>query len=275
MPTGRVLPGHGASDVANRFDDFNASYDDLVLALKRERDAQEAEIAAAWEEIERARSEIRSEWDAIQQERRRLFPSTGGEMPSFHHHDEFSAGGAAASIAYRGGTGSPAAGYNAARQTASSQQHQHQRSLRGTLSRQDTAVLHSPPSVAASHRQTSASAVVAVWSGLSKGPTVGQESKRLVVAHFRTMKQLLERAAVDLGLQPASDRIYSPSGEPIYDLRDLVDGGDYVVLPSGCRYREDTVPTQLLRKLVAADAVVNHVDLEFQQQRRAQLLRRS
>jgi hypothetical protein len=86
---------------------------------------------------------------------------------------------------------------------------------------------------------------ITVWPGVERGGG----SQRLLVAAFRSMDALLAAAAKATKCAPAQSCLFTPDGRSIYHLEGVRPGRDYVVFPSGCMYREDTLPTLLLEKL--------------------------
>lgn len=90
---------------------------------------------------------------------------------------------------------------------------------------------------------------ITCWNGLEKH---GQPA-RVLLHSVRTMEQLAAQAANALRIKPAPTHVVTPDGRPVTQLSGIVPGTDYVVLQSGCSYREEYLPTELLRKLAAAD----------------------
>jgi hypothetical protein len=280
------------SDVPPCFDRLNDSYDDLVIALKREKEAQDAEVRAAWAEIEQARQEIRAEWRRVDAEKARLFPSSGAAALPYtggrtldgggrgahchppHHEanneEDDNEGGGSSHRHYEQPSFAPSASATPS-SSAAAQRQQHPASTsplkrattsphqrrhyahtyddRVNLSDAEAGVVRSP-----SHLNTSGGGggnngmIVFVWNGIQRAG----EPKRLALLPFRSMQQLLERAAQETMAMPAGELV-APDGRRIQSIAELRDRGDYLVMPSGCAYREEAVPTALLRKLVMCD----------------------
>jgi hypothetical protein len=267
---------------------LNDDYDSLVLALRKEKEAQDREIAQAWAEIDRERDLIRDEWRQIEEEKARILlnprdaahtaglnRSAAASPPRPHH--EFST---ASQPIQRMRSGATVGGLlehavstrddlpsperftrGSARAPAPERRHYE----RGAHALQSTpefeAAWHGDVASLSSTTHDSHSApgnnTIIVWSGVARGGS----PRRLVLPHFRTMGQLLERAAAETGTMPAGGHLYTPDGRVVDRLEDVEPGQDYLVLPSGCRYREDSVPTQLLRKLVTAAPSVHHATI--------------
>eukprot|EP00760_Papus_ankaliazontas_P014175 PhM_4_TR15971/c1_g1_i1/m.98034 len=101
---------------------------------------------------------------------------------------------------------------------------------------------------------------ITVWPGLQRqgGPT------KVLMQNCRTMAQLLEKVCRDTRVQPQPSVLYTPDGRAISSLNDIRPGLDYLVVPSGTTYREDSVPTALLQKLVTEGEQISEAVSQMQ-----------
>jgi hypothetical protein len=260
VSSGSVLP--------SLIDRLNDDYDNLILALREEKAAQDRDIAEAWTEIERERELIRREWQRVEEEKARLFTSHDPRAASMYRGSVenvraglLSNADQPVSIMRSSGPNSPPKGRRSPspgpRSGSPASERRHYGSsahgLQSTLRFDEMYnahgnVINTGPGTAN---------CIFVWSGVSRAAS----PHRLVLGHFRTMRQLLERAGIETQTQPVGEQMYTPDGTSVTRLEEVVPGQDYLVLPSGCRYREDSVPSQLLRKLVDANPLVTHMTL--------------
>jgi hypothetical protein len=252
----RVAPPP-SSVVPRLMERLNDDYDELVQALRQEKEAQDREIEVAWAEIERERALIRQEWRRVEDEKARLFISNRGGSNNLDSPSKAGVPPLADQPVYMMRSSTTPMHHH--------HPHQHHEQHVTAIFRSPSAASekrhygHGAHALVESHKFDEALGLnrsagdphgfnncISVWSGISRAAS----PRRLVLGHFRTMKQLLERAAVETGTQPVSEHLLTPDGFAVTRLDELEAGKDYLVLPSGCRYKEDTVPTQLLRKLV-------------------------
>lgn len=226
---------------------LNDTYDELALAMRREHEEQQREIRSAWAEIERERALLREERRKIDAEKARLFFGTTRETEATIDASRVAgttvgpspnlSGITAASTAVSASTAPPRRGYQADTFTS--------------------AYAQQPPRHAPPPAPEPAPVWITVWPGVHRH----SQGKRLFTHQYRTLQQLLERAAHELNCQPVGPLLYTPDGRSVSDLADVKPEHDYIVLPSGCKYREDSVPTALLQKLVDETSSVTRLTL--------------
>jgi len=101
---------------------------------------------------------------------------------------------------------------------------------------------------------------ITVWPGLERHghPT------RVLLQSYRTMQQVIEKACKETKTQPQPNVLYTPDGRTVANLADVRPGLDYLVIPSGTMYREDSVPTALLKKLVTEGEAISDAVSQIQ-----------
>ncbi len=95
-------------------------------------------------------------------------------------------------------------------------------------------------------KQNSSPCWITVWLGTHRA---GQPRRILLPRHF-TWTDVMTRCADELQAIPAPSLLYTPDGRTVSSLDDITPGVDYLILPQGARYREDSVPTLLLEKII-------------------------
>lgn len=219
-------------------------------AIRSERDEQTRAIQRAWEHLEMERAALQRERTAFEAEKRAFQMSMERALGVFPTVPIAGAKPAASAT-----SASELLGY---RPTSTREDHGNHGSVPLSLmksSEHSSAVTPNPLKTSlAKQSRAGANALsgghafwINVWSGIERN---GAMKRLLVPQGAATMQYVLERAARETLCQPAPNVLYTPDGRIVSKLEDIVPGRDYLVLPTGTRYREDTVPTALLEKLV-------------------------
>lgn len=86
---------------------------------------------------------------------------------------------------------------------------------------------------------------ITCWNGLDKHAT----GQKIIVKDFRTMDQLLGKACQMCSVSPQPIHLHTPEGKSVKSLADLEDGVDYLVIQSGAKYKKESMPMELKKKL--------------------------
>ena len=88
-----------------------------------------------------------------------------------------------------------------------------------------------------------------LWPAAGRGREVTQPF-RMNVFNQTSMPHILEKAATACECRPAAPYLLTPDGQRVKSASQFEHAGHYLVVPSGCRYSKQDVPTALLELLV-------------------------
>lgn len=91
-----------------------------------------------------------------------------------------------------------------------------------------------------------------VWPCFGTFSATVKPTRVYVYAHYRHMEDVIERAADMAHCKPAPQCFFQPDGQAVRLLQQLVPEQHYLLFPSGGFYRQDAVPSALLREIVKA-----------------------
>lgn len=214
--------------------ELRSTFDNLAGRIEEE----ERRLSAAWADIDKEREKLRAAWRELNSAKEHFERTRSGSAaavsrqlvaaPSFNNNNLYSTT-----------TTSAGGGYESTSATSASGDQQHY-ATSGRRGRQDG-------SGQGEEVGLDAPMWITVWPGLHRN---GNPHRILVNKGYRLLQPVIEKAAKETTCQPTPNVLYTPDGKPIAQLHQLVHGSDYLILPSGCRYNEETVPTLLLQKLV-------------------------
>ena len=188
-----------------QFDDMlhrlHQSYLEMVESLREQKRQNDADVNAAWADVERARLDVLPRQP-------RAFSQRSGEIRGVEDQRV------------------PSSGFPPVRSPTVDDARR------------------SYDSIAAA--PTSYSFWVTVWPGFHRG---GAPVRVLVHHNYKTLNHVIQHAAAECNCRPSPSILYTPDGKTVSSLDQLIPSGNYLIFPSGCLYREESVPTALLEML--------------------------